>query len=85
MRVDQMTTATWRKHGLQDHRDQRGPEALPSTQCRGEWMYSRFKRPLAIRRARQLVTTSLATLGTALLFGLANHGPAVIDAVPPVG
>ena len=34
--------------------------------------------------ARQLVITSLATLGTVLLFGLASHGPAVIDAVPPI-
>ena len=78
MRVDQMTTATWRKHGLQDHRDQRGPEALPSTQCRGEWMYSRSRTPSAIRRVRQLVITSLATLGTALLFGWVNHGLVVI-------
>ena len=32
-----------------------------------------------------LVITSLASLGTALLFGLASHGPTVIDAVPRVG
>mgnify|MGYP007000468326 CR=1 len=38
-------------------------------------------RRLDTRRARQLVITSLATLGTVLLFGLANHGPVVIDAI----
>jgi len=48
-------------------------------------MASRSGTPSAMHRARQLVITSLATLGTVLLFGLASHGPAVIDAVPPVG
>jgi len=53
---------------------------MPRRRYDEEWMYSRSRTPLAIRRARQLVITSLATLGTALLFGLANHGQAVIDA-----
>ena len=58
---------------------------MPRRRYDEEWMYSRSRTPSAIRRARQLVITSLATLGTALLCGLANHGPAVSDAVPPVG
>ena len=36
-------------------------------------------------RARRLAITSLVTLGTVLLFGLASHGSAVVDSVPPVG
>ena len=55
------------------------------TRFKGDVMSSLFKRPSDIRRARQLAITSLVTLGTAVLFGLANHGPAVIDALPPVG
>lgn len=49
-----------------------------------ESMYSRSKQRLDIQRTRQLVTMPLATLGTVLLFGLASHGPAVIDAVAKV-
>ena len=44
-------------------------------------MYSRPKQRLDIQRARQLVTMSLVTLGTAALCVLVSHGPAVIDAV----
>ena len=58
---------------------------MPHTLCRGAWTYSRFKPRSVTPRVRLLVITSLATLGTVLLFGLANHGPAVIDSVPPVG
>ena len=43
-------------------------------------MSSRFKQPSDIRRVQQLVITSLATLGTAVLFGLVNHGLVVIGA-----
>ena len=46
--------------------------------CRGS-------KTLHVRRAQRLVVNSLITFGIVLLFGLVNHGPAVIDAVPPVG
>ena len=59
--------------------------AMARTRYRGAWTYSRSRTPSAIHRARRLVTTSLASLGTVLLFGLASHGPAVIDAVSSVG
>ena len=57
---------------------------MPRTRFREESMSSLSRRRSGTHRVRQLVITSLATLGTVLLFGLANHGSAVIDAVPPV-
>ena len=55
------------------------------TRFKGDVMSSLFKRPSDIRRARRLAITSLVTLGTAVLFGLASQGPAVIESVPHVG
>ncbi len=46
---------------------------MPRRRYDEEWMYSRSRTPSAIHRARRLVITSLATLGTVLLFGLATH------------
>lgn len=43
---------------------------MPHMRFSGESMYSRSKQRLDIQRARQLVTMSLATLGTVLHFGL---------------
>ena len=39
---------------------------------------------LGPHRVQQLAITWLLTLGTAALCVLVNHGPSVIDAVPPV-
>ena len=50
------------------------------TRFKGDVMSSLFKRPSDIRRAQQLAITSLATLGTVLLLGLANHGLVVFGA-----
>ena len=43
-------------------------------------MSSLSRRRSDIRRARQLVITSLATLGTVLLFGLVEYDSAVSEA-----
>ena len=43
---------------------------MPRRRYDEEWMYSRSRTPSAIRRARQLVITSLATLRTAALYVL---------------
>ena len=58
---------------------------MPHTLCRGAWTYSRFKPRSVTRQARLLGITWLLTLGTAALCVLASHGPAVIDALHPVG
>ena len=42
------------------------------------------RRRSDIRRARQLVITSLATLGIVLLFGLINYGAVAITVAPPI-
>ena len=52
---------------------------------REPFLFCVLKAVLKPEAKQRLVITSLATLGTVLLFGLASHGPAVIDAVPPVG
>ena len=54
--------------------------AMPCTRYREESMFSLFSRRSDIHRARRLVITSLATLGTVLLFGLVNYGLVVTGA-----
>ena len=48
------------------------------------FLFCVLKAVLKSEGRQLLVITSLATLGTVLLFGLASHGPAVIDAVKSV-
>ena len=51
---------------------------MPRRRYDEEWMYLRSRTPSAIRRARELVITSLATLGTVLLFGWVKPSEAKI-------
>jgi hypothetical protein len=53
---------------------------MPRTRYREESMSSLSRRRSGTHRVRQLVITSLATLGTVLLFGLASCGLVVIGA-----